>query len=173
MTVKRIAFMTLIAVALGMAFPASAQEAQDLKIGVVNWARLLTESPQAEQVRENMEGQFASRAEQLQEKREKLQSDVDRLERDGPVMSEDARQNLEDSIRDQQRQLRVEQEEFSEDVQRAREEEIQSLNSDVRKVVSEFAQQQGYDLIIGDGVLYAGEEVEITGQVLERLKDQM
>jgi outer membrane protein len=155
---------------LGVALPVTAQ---DLKIGVVNWARLLTESPQAEQVRDSMEDKFAARAETLQEQREKLEADVDRLNRDGAVMSQDARQKLEDSIRDQQRKLRVAQEEFSEDVQRAREEELQALNMGVRTVVNEYAQSQGYDLIIGDGVLFASGRVEITNQVLERLKDEM
>lgn len=170
MAVKRVASTILLAAILGTALPAAAQ---DLKIGVVNWARLLTDSPQAEQVRGNMEGKFAARAETLQEQREKLEADVDRLQRDGAVMSQDARQKLEDSIRDQQRQLRVVQEEFSEDVQRAREDELQALNVNVRTVVNEYAQSQGYDLIIGDGVLFASGEVEITDQVLARLKDRM
>lgn len=170
MTVKRAAFTILLLGILGMALPASAQ---DLKIGVVNWARLLTESPQAEKVRDNMEGKFASRAEKLQEQREKLESDVERLKRDGAVMSEDARQKLEDSIRDQQRQLRVAQEEFSDDVQRTREDELKGLNTAVRGVVDEFAQDQGYDLIIGDGILFATDKVEVTSQVLERLKAKM
>lgn len=169
MTAKRIAFTVLAAVVLGAAVPASAQ---NLKIGVVNWARLVIESPQAERVRESMQGQFASRMEEMQEKSEKLQADVERLKRDGSVMSADARQKLEDSIRDQQRHLRVAQEEYSEDVQRAQQEEMQALQQEIRQVIDDFARGQGYDLIIGDGYLYAGDTVDLTERVLQLLKNK-
>lgn len=172
MRVKRIAIAAMAAAVLGMALPASAQD-QDLKIGVVNLGRLVTESPQAERARKNMEGQFAGRMEELKEQREKLQSDVDRLKRDGAVMSEEARQKLEDSIRSQQRRLQRAQEEYNEDVQRAEQSEMQELRDDIRTVIDEFARSEGYDLIIGDGILYAGEKVDLTGQVLSRLKDKM
>lgn len=172
MRVKRIAIAAMAAAVLGMALPASAQD-QDLKIGVVNLGRLVTESPQAERARKNMEGQFAGRMEELKEQREKLQSDVERLKRDGAVMSEEARQKLEDSIRSQQRRLQRAQEEYNEDVQRAEQSEMQELRDDIRTVIDEFARSEGYDLIIGDGILYAGEKVDLTGQVLSRLKDKM
>lgn len=172
MRVKRIAIAAMAAAVLGMALPASAQD-QDLKIGVVNLGRLVTESPQAERARKNMEGQFAGRMEELKEQREKLQSDVERLKRDGAVMSEEARQKLEDTIRSQQRRLQRAQEEYNEDVQRAEQSEMQELRDDIRTVIDEFARSEGYDLIIGDGILYAGEKVDLTGQVLSRLKDKM
>ncbi|MES1944175.1 outer membrane chaperone Skp (OmpH)-like protein [Salinisphaera sp. PC39] len=171
MTVKRIAFAAVLLAGLGLAMPAAAQ--QDLKIGVVNLARLVTESPQAQRARQNMEGQFASRMEELQERREKLQSDVERLKRDGSVMSDEARQKLEDSIRDQQRRLRLAQEEYNEDVQRAEQQEMQELRQDIREVIDTYAREQGYDLIVGDGILYAGERVDLTDKVLARLKDKM
>lgn len=170
MTAKRIAFAAAIAAILGAAVPASAQ--QDLKIGSVNWARIVIESPQAEEVRKSMQGQFASRMEELQEKNDKLESDVERLQRDGSVMSQEARQKLEDSIRDQRRRLRLAREEYSEDVQRAQQEEMQALQQKLRQEVNSFAQEQGYDLIVGDGVLYATEKVDITEQLLQLLKNE-
>lgn len=169
MTVKRIAFVTAIAVSLGVAMPASAQ---NVKIGVVNWTRLLIESPQAERVRESMQGQFASRMESLQQQQEQLQADVDRLKRDGSVMSEEARRKLDDSIRDQQRRLRLAQEEYSEDVQRAQQEEMQALQQEVLEMINDYAAKQDYDLIVGEGYLYASDQVDITDKVLQLLKDK-
>lgn len=171
MKLKGIVFAAAMAMGLGMALPAAA--AEDLNIGVVNLPRLVTESPQAKRARENMEGQFAERMQELQERREKLQSDVERLKRDGSVMSQEARQKLEDSIRDQQRRLRLAQEEYNEDVQRAEQKEMQSLRGDIREVIDTFARENGYDLIIGDAILYAGEKVDLTDKILERLKDRM
>lgn len=169
MTAKHIVFTAMIAAILGMAMPASAQ---DVKIGVVNWTRLLVESPQAERVRNSMQGQFASRMESLQQQQEQLQADVDRLKRDGSVMSEEARRKLDDSIRDQQRRLRLAQEEYSEDVQRAQQEEMQALQQEVLQVINDYAADQDYDLIVGEGYLYASDKINITDTVLTLLKDK-
>jgi len=158
-----------LSLALGMtAVPAAAA---DIKIGVVNLPQLVSASPQAQRAKKNMEKQFAKRKEELEKQREQLQSDVERLKRDGPVMSEDAREKLEDQIRDQQRRLQLKQQEYNEDVSKAERKELEALRDDVRKVIDDFAAKNGYDLIVGDGVLYAGDRVDVTNQILERLKD--
>lgn len=144
--------------------------AQDLKIGVVNLSQLVSQSPQAQRARSSMEEQFAERKETLQNKREQLQEDVQRLKRDGSVMSEEARQELEESIRDQQRQLKLEQSEYNDDVKSAEQKELQALREEIRNVIQQYADDHNYDLIVGQGVLYATDQINVTGRVLQRLK---
>jgi outer membrane protein len=38
------------------------------------------------------------------------------------------------------------------------------------KEVQDYAQQQGFDLVVGDGVLYASDSVNITAQVLAAME---
>ncbi|MDT0635383.1 OmpH family outer membrane protein [Spectribacter hydrogenoxidans] len=143
-----------------------------LKIAVVNLPQLVSQSPQAQRARAEMEEEFTSRRDDLQSRQEKLREDVQRLQRDGSVMSAEARDQLEQSIRDQQRRLQLAQSEFNEDVQRAEQKALEGLRNDVREVIQEFAESGDYDLILGDGVLFATDQVDITGQVLERLKSR-
>lgn len=164
-------FLTAIAVTMLLSGGvANAQES--LKIAVVNLPQLVSQSPQAQRARANMEEEFTGRRDDLQSRQEKLREDVQRLRRDGSVMSAEARDQLEQSIRDQQRRLQLEQSEFNEDVQRAEQKAMEGLREDVRAVIQEFAESGNYDLILGDGVLFATEQVDITGQVLERLKSR-
>lgn len=164
-------FLTAIAAAMLLAGGiAHAQES--LKIAVVNLPQLVSQSPQAQRARANMEEEFTGRRDDLQSRQEKLREDVERLRRDGSVMSAEARDQLEQSIRDQQRRLQLAQSEFNEDVQRAEQKAMEGLREDVRAVIQEFAESGNYDLILGDGVLFATEQVDITGQVLERLKSR-
>jgi len=167
---KRLSALIMLGL-LGTAvsMPAAAQE--DIKIGVVNLPQLVSASPQAQRAKENMENRFAKRKEDIEKQQEQLQADIDRLKRDGSVMSEDAREKLEDKIRDQQRRLQLAQQEYNEDVSKAERKELEALRDDVRKVIDDFATNNGYDLIVGDGVLYAGDRVNVTQQILARLKE--
>ena len=168
---KLFAPLLLALAAVSMSVPAQAQ--QDLKIGVVNLARLVVSSPQAKRARQSMEGKFSARKEELESKQESFRSDVERLKRDGQVMSDSAREKLEGQIRDQQRRLKLMQDEYNEDVTLAEKKEMDSLREDIRAVIDQFAQEQGYDLIVGDAILYASEQVDVTDQVLSRLKDRL
>ncbi len=167
---KFIAPLLLAVAATAMVAPA---QAADLKIGVVNLAQLVTASPQAQRARKSMEGKFSARKEELESKQEAFRADVERLKRDGQVMSEEAREKLEGQIRDQQRRLKLMQDEYNEDVTLAERKEMDGLREDIRAVIDQFAKDKGFDLILGDAILFASEQVDVTDQVLERLKDRL
>lgn len=164
-------FLTAIA-AIMLLSGGVAHAQESLKIAVVNLPQLVSQSPQAERARAEMEENFVGRRDDLQARQEKLRSDIERLRRDGSVMSAEARDTLEQSIRDQQRRLQLKQAEFNEDVQRAEQEAMEGLRQDVRAVIQEVAESGNYDLILGNGVLYAADTVDITAKVLERLKSR-
>lgn len=162
----------LVFVVLAAAAVVPAANAAELKIGVVDLGRLVTSSPQAKRARANMQSKFSSRKDELQGKAETLKTDVNRLKRDGQVMSDAAREKLEGQIRDQQRRLKLLQDEYNDDVQQAEKKEMGNLRKDVREVIDSFAKSKGYDLIVGDGILYASDKVDVTDEVLKRLKDK-
>lgn len=158
-----------LAAAIGL-LVAGAASAQNLKIGVVDLGRLVQKSPQAQQARAHMKSKFSSRRDKLESQRNKLQSDMKRLKRDGKVMSNDARQKLQDSVRDQQRRLQLAQSEYQDDVRQAEQKELGQLRKKISDVINQFATQYHYDLIVGDGILYADNKVDITNKVLAKLK---
>ncbi len=151
-------------------FAAGAASAQNLKIGVVDLARLIDDSPQAERAEQSMESQFLARKEELQARAETLRQDVERLDRDGAVMSDETRTELENAIRDQQRQLQMRQGKYNDDVAQAEQNEFAELRDVIRQAIAAFADAQNYDLILGDSVLHATDAVDVTDEVLARLQ---
>jgi outer membrane protein len=81
-------------------------------------------------------------------------------------MGETERRNMEKELRDLQRELTRLQTEFQEDLNLRQNEEYGLLQRAMLKEVQEYAQAQGYDLIVGDGVLYVNAAVNITDDVL-------
>ena len=62
------------------------------------------------------------------------------------------------------------QNEFREDLNLRRNEELGILQSLLLKEVQDYAQAAGYDLVVGDGVLFASSAVNITENVLRAME---
>ena len=145
--------------------------AAEIKIGIVNPAVLLEKSPQAEAARKRLEREFAPRDRELVRRQKELRKLEERLARDGAVMSEAERRKLEREIRSRRRDIKRAQDEFREDFNIRRNEEFGKLQRQVYRAIVSLAKEEKYDLILGDGVLYAGKKVDITNRVLQRLKE--
>jgi len=145
---------------------AQAQAAAGIKIGVVNFARLIQESPQARITLKALEDEFSPRQRDLVAKQNELKARQEKLQKDAQVMGAEERRNAESKFRDDERDLGRRLNEFQEDFNVRRQEEINKLQRDLLKEVSAFAKERGYYLIVGDGVLYAAQSVDLTPQIL-------
>lgn len=151
-----------------LALPALAQE---VKIGVVNINVLMEQSPQAQVAMEALQEEFAPRQRTILAKQKEFEDLTEKANRDAAVMGETERRNTERQLRDMQRDLQRMQEEFREDLNLRRNEEIGNLQRSLLKEVQDYAQEAGFDLIMGDGVLYASSSVNITEAVLEAMQE--
>ena len=164
---RRVSLLSLLAscvlitplLAFGQAAPA-------VKIGVVNFARLIQESPQAKVTLKALEDEFSPRQRDLVAKQNELKDRQTKLQKDAQVMGAEERRNAESKFRDDERDLARRLSEFQEDFNVRRNEEIGKLQRDLLKEVQTFARQKGYDLIVGEGVLYAGQNIDLTAQIL-------
>ena len=146
--------------------------AADIKIGFVDVSRVLDQSPQAEEARERIQAEFAPIDQEILRLQRELRVAEELLLRDGEVMVNAERMRLEREVLSRKRDLRRSQEEFREDLNLRRNQELQKLQRQVVLAIRAMAKSAGYDLVISDGVLFAGERVDITGTVLERLVEE-
>lgn len=151
---------------------APAMQAQDIKIGAVNAVRILENSPQAETAREKIQNEFAPRDRRLVEEQKKLKALEDRLAKDGAIMSESERTNLERQIIQMKRDLKRTQDEFRDDLNFRRNEEFGQIQKTILEAIQKVAKDLGYDIVLGEGVIYASKKVDISDQVIEYLKKQ-
>jgi len=87
-------------------------------------------------------------------------------------MSEAEQRNVERDVLARKRDLKRSQDVFREDFNIRRNEELGKLQRLVVETIRSIAKEQKYDLMLTDGVLFASDQVEITEQVLKRLRDQ-
>lgn len=163
------AVMTIAALALtslsGTAF------AQDLKIGVVNVPVLMEQAPQAKVALDALQEEFAPRQRNIVAKQKELEDLSAKVQRDLAVMGETERRNSEMELRDLQRDVTRLQNEFREDLNLRRNEELGNLQRSLLKEVQDYAQTAGFDLVVGDGVLYASSAINITETVLRAMEE--
>lgn len=162
------AALPLAATGLLASAPAAAQ--QDIKIGYVNSERILRDSAPAKVATQKLEAEFAKRDRELQELGARLKAQVDRFEKDSPVLAEAERLKRQRELAELDRDLQRRQREFREDLNQRRNEELQGLLERAQRLVRQIAEQEKYDLIVQDAVYFSG-RVDITDKVLRGLNN--
>ena len=147
--------------------PANAQE---LKVGVVNIPVLMDRAPQTKAAVDALQEEFAPRQREFLAKQKEYEDLAAKVQKDLAVMGETERRNAEKNLRDLQREVTRLQTEFREDLNLRQNEELGILQRSLLKEVQDFAQQEGYDLVVGDGVLFASTAVNITEEVLRAVE---
>ncbi len=167
--VKTRIFKLVLGIALVAAFsvPASAQE---LRIGVVNIQALMEQAPQTKAAMDALQDEFAPRQREYAAKQKEFEELQAKAQKDVAVMGETERRNAERDLRDLQREVTRLQNEFREDLNLRQNEELGKLQRSLLQEVQDFAEREGYDLIVGDGVLFASAAVNITNNVLQAIE---
>lgn len=152
-----------IALVFAVALPVSAQET---KIAVVNLQALAERSPQTKVVMDTLREEFAPRERDIIAKQKEIADLQAKTQKDMAVMGETERRNAEKTLRDLGREFERLRTEYQEDINLRQNEVYGELQRSVLKEVQDYAEAQGFDLVIGDGVLYASSAVNITEDVL-------
>jgi outer membrane protein len=163
-------FCKLLAAATLIVLWCAPAAAQDIKIGVVNVPVLMEQAPQAKVAMDALQEEFAPRQRNILAKQKELEDLNTKVQRDLAVMGETERRNAEMELRDLQRDVQRMQNEFREDLNLRRNEELGNLQRSLLKEVLDYAETEGFDLVVGDGVLYASSAVNITESVLRAME---
>jgi len=142
----------------------------ELKIGVVDYGRLVEESPQAKSALDSIRTEFTPRQRDLQNQQASLKAKEDKLQKDGATMSQDQRTNSEKDLRDGYRELQRKQSEVQDDFNARRNEEMSRLQKTLIEQVRIYAKAQNFDLVIADGVIYTTPTIDITPAILAQLQ---
>ena len=162
---RKILLGSLIAATFSM--PAAAA---DLKVGVVDIAKLFEESPQAKVVQEALKAEFGPRLQQLIAQETALKTRNDKYQKDLATMAADQRTKAEKDLRDSAREIERKKAELQDDSNAKRQEEMNKLQRLLFGEVREYAKAQNFDIVIAEGVIYATPTVDITAAVLASLQ---
>jgi len=161
----------LVPAVLAVATLAAPAMGAEMKVGVVNYARLMQESPQAKVALDAIRAEFAPREKELQGQQVTLKSKEERLQKDAQTMSESQRGNAEKELRDGYRDFARKQQEVQDDFNARRNEEMQRLQKTLVDEVQAYAKAQSFDLVLaGDTALYVNNSLDITPAILTALQ---
>ena len=150
-----------------MAWPAAF--GADLKIGYVNAVKVIEEAPQAAAALKKLESEFGPRDKKLVELQNRIKQIEEELQKNALIVKDADRRAREQELNGLKRDLRRTTQEFREDYNLRRNEELASLQKLVQRAITELARQEAYDLVLNEGVLYAGPKTDITEKVLRKL----
>jgi outer membrane protein len=142
----------------------------EVRIGVVNYSKLMQESPQYKAVQDALRGEFAGKQRELTAQQTALKSKQDKLEKDGATMTAEQRTKAEKELRDGNRDYSQKVSDFQEEATARQNEELSRLQSALIAEVQSYALSQKFDLVLADGVIYAASSFDITAAVLASLQ---
>jgi outer membrane protein len=145
---------------------AAGQAAAEIKIGVVNFQKLLEDAPQTKTAMQALDNEFGPRRRELLTLQNDLKAKDEKLQKEGAVMAEQDRANAEKTLRDQQREFSRKAGEFQDDASTRKNEELGKVQRYLVGEIQTYANAQGFDLVLGDGVFFAKPPLDITAAVL-------
>jgi outer membrane protein len=142
----------------------------ETKIAVVDYGRLVEESPQAKTAMESIRAEFTPKQRELENLANSLKAKQEKLEKDQATMTADQRSRADKDLRDGARDLQQKRAELQDDVTARRNEEMSRLQRSVIDEVRAYAKAQNLDLVLADGVIYSASALDITPAILSAMQ---
>lgn len=140
------------------------------KIGVINFSRLLQESPAGKAATETLRKEAEAKQGELASMQAALKAKEDRLTKDGATMTADQRTRAEKELRDGSRDLQAKTTEFQDDFNARQNELSNRVQGELIVAVQNYAAAQKFDLVLAEGsIVYANNAMDITSAVLATL----
>ena len=158
----------IILLTLIIAGPAAAAE----KLGYVNLAKLLSTSPQHAQLNKEFQSSVESAMKKLKDDENTIRGLKERYTKDALTMSKDKRSDLEKDLYLKERKFKWDNKVVEEDLQIMKKSMEAQLRQTVIKTIQDYGKDKGFDFIFVDGVVYAGETVDLTDEIMNALKRQ-
>lgn len=166
---RRLIIRLLLCASMGFLVSAAAEE-KVTKIGYVDMKRLLDNAPQVVMGRQKLEHEFASQDIMLKADEAQLNQLRDQYSRNAAFMSKPETEALKNKIDALDRSIKRNHENLRSELKTRSDQELDKRWREISNAVVEFARDKGYDLIVPSPVVYASQRIDITDQVLEKLK---
>ena len=160
----------IISLILLSGFISTAVIAADLKIGVFSVEKIFTEAPQINAINTSMLERFRAQRDDLQKAEKEITAMQENYKQNEPVMGEDKLNELKKEIITIIQMLKQKEAMLTQEVSTVRNQEIAVLQKQIKGVIEDVAKKGKYSLVLSDGVAYTDESLDITSQVLDKLK---
>ncbi len=138
------------------------------KIGYVATGPVLAQMAQKNKVNEKLRAEFKDRLSEVERIQKKLKNGLEKLNRDGELMSEAARTKLQRELQSLDADLKLKVTNLREDERKRSGEEQRKLVMSLQKAIQTLAKRESYDLILdGQAVLFASPKDDLSDKLLK------
>ncbi len=164
---------SLLFITVSVASVAAPAKNGGVKVGVLDVGKVLQESPQVKAAVDKLKAKFKARQDKIAASQKTLADNEAKLKRDRAVLKQSELDDLQMKIMDGRRQLKNMQEEYMQAARLAQNQVMRATLKKVDSIVKSIAAKEHYDLILQrDNVAYASSKINITPEVIKRLKNK-
>jgi len=146
----------------------TAVDPAELRIGFVNFRRIMAAAPQREEINERLEREFGVERDALLQAQSELRSMERQLE---TLQHGDAYNDYERQVINKRRDVARRDSDYRDNINVRRNEEMAKLQKMIGDEIINLAKEARYDIILNDiGVFYVSERADLSPQVITRLQ---
>ena len=146
----------------------AAVDPADLRIGFVNFRRIMAAAPQREEINERLEREFGVERDALLQAQSELRSMERQLE---TLQHGDNYNDYERQVINKRRDVARRDSDYRDNINVRRNEEMAKLQKMIGDEIISLAKEANYDIILNDiGVFYVSERADLSPQVITRLQ---
>lgn len=152
------------------AFGASAQQAS-VKVGIISMQGAIAGTKDGQKALQELDGKFSPKKKEFDTRQNEIAQLQDQYNKGGNLMSDDKRNQLSRDIDDKKRRLQRDMQDAEEELQNEQQRLVQGLAQRVMAVVTKYAADNGYTIILDDSnpstpVLWASQGIDITQDIV-------
>ena len=155
-------------VPLAVTEKAAAVDPADLRLGFVNFRRIMAAAPQREEINERLEREFGAERDALLQAQSELRGMERQLE---TLQHGDSYNDYERQVINKRRDVARRDSDYRDNINVRRNEEMAKLQKMIGDEIISLAKEANYDIILNDiGVFYVSERADLSQQVITRLQ---
>jgi outer membrane protein len=161
--------LALLAVPLSSRAQSSA--AAQGKIGVINIQQAIGDTAEGKKAFADLSKKYQPRQQELQRLQQEIQAINDQLSKQAATLSDEEQRRLSRDLEDKQKLLKRSTEDAQADFTSDRDDAIRRIGQKMVRIISEYAQQNGYSLVVDDAqipVYYASKDLDLTQEIVKR-----
>lgn len=165
---KKVALVVAVIFAFGLFFGMSQEKAyaKEYKMGYVDLGRVFDEYKQTKESEKSLEAK--GKAKELE--RKTLIDELKKLKDEQNMLSEKAKAEKQGAIDVKVKALQDFDVKARNELMKERNDKLNTIMKDIEKVVTDYAKETGYDMVLNSrALLYGGEQYDLTAEVLKRL----
>lgn len=168
----RLARNILSIVVLGLGVIASTTAIAEVKLAFVDVDRAVASSEAAKELLTQLQGEFSTDEDTIKSIQTDAAALLQRLQKDGEVMSEDEKRRLQQEIESLNNDFVYQRQKLQKEVAARQSELFAGTEVKVRKAIEELVLENDYDMILPRAAaLYVGELYDVTRKVTEKLNE--